>query len=50
MQHEMTPEMLAAARNLYQANGADFTRLMNELRDRARTGTLNVSSSELAGA
>jgi hypothetical protein len=41
--------MLAAARNLYQANGADFARLMNEVQERFRSGTLNVTTTDLQG-
>jgi hypothetical protein len=34
---------------LYQANGADFARLMNEVQDRFRSGTLNVTTTDLQG-
>lgn len=45
----MSPEMLDAARNLYQANGQDFTRILNELRNRERNQSLNVAAQDLRG-
>jgi hypothetical protein len=49
MHQEMSPEMLDAARNLYQANGQDFTRILNDLKNREQNETLNVQAQDLRG-